>query len=159
MQDLAQAALAGGIPCVLAPKWTIPAKESILLITRVYALMAVNKVREAPLFLSLSLSLCAQIPSNKTQLTATPLGLCPESLLLQQDQYCTVADAMRAAVQSLLHDTSMKYEKSFFYWAAFAPQGFAGVRLDNALLDYIHHRLDTLHKPLTRADSQGGGES
>ena len=42
----ARAALAGGIPCLLATKWNIPAKESLILMTRVYAYMAVNKVRE-----------------------------------------------------------------------------------------------------------------
>ena len=47
MQGLARAALAGGIPCLLVPKWNIPAKESIILMMRVYAFMAMNKVGES----------------------------------------------------------------------------------------------------------------
>ena len=44
VQGFAQAALAGGIPCLVAAKWNIPAKESIILLTRMYAFMAANKV-------------------------------------------------------------------------------------------------------------------
>ena len=46
VQGFARAALAGGIPCLLETKWNIPAKESIILMTRAYAYMAVNKVRK-----------------------------------------------------------------------------------------------------------------
>ena len=45
LQGFARAALAGGIPCLLATKWSIPTKESMMLMTRVYAFMAINKVR------------------------------------------------------------------------------------------------------------------
>ena len=45
VQGFARTALAGGIPCLVATKWNIPAKESIMLMTRVYAFMAMNKVR------------------------------------------------------------------------------------------------------------------
>ena len=44
VQGFARAALAGGIPCLLASKWNVPAKESIILMTRVYAFMALDKV-------------------------------------------------------------------------------------------------------------------
>ena len=44
VQGFARAALAGGIPCLLSSKWNIPAKESIILMTRVYAFMALHKV-------------------------------------------------------------------------------------------------------------------
>ena len=47
VQGFARTALAGGIPCLLAAKWNIPAKESMMLMTRVYAYMALNKVRKA----------------------------------------------------------------------------------------------------------------
>lgn len=35
----------------------------------------------------------------------------------------------------------MKYAKSFYYWAAFIPHGFASTTLDSALLDRIHAGL------------------
>ena len=44
VHGFARAALAGGIPCLLASKWNIPAKESIILMTRFYAFMAANEV-------------------------------------------------------------------------------------------------------------------
>ena len=44
VQGFARAALAGGIPCLLASKWNVPVKESIILMTRVYAYMAMHKV-------------------------------------------------------------------------------------------------------------------
>ena len=47
VQSFARAALAGGIPCLLATKWNVPRKESIILMSRIYAHMAVNKVRES----------------------------------------------------------------------------------------------------------------
>lgn len=46
VQGFGRTALAGGIPCLLASKWNIPTVESIILMTRVYAFMAVNKVGE-----------------------------------------------------------------------------------------------------------------
>ena len=47
VQGFARTALAGGIPCLLASKWNVPAKESIILMTRVYAFMAANKVGQS----------------------------------------------------------------------------------------------------------------
>ena len=44
VQGFAQTVLADNISCLLAPKWKIPAKESIILMTRLYAFMAMNKV-------------------------------------------------------------------------------------------------------------------
>ena len=46
LQGFARTALAGGIPCLLASKWNVPTVESIILMTRVYAFMAMNKVWE-----------------------------------------------------------------------------------------------------------------
>ena len=45
VQGFARAALAGGIPCLVATKWVIPMKESIILMTLFYYFMALNKVR------------------------------------------------------------------------------------------------------------------
>ena len=45
VQGFARAALAGGIPCLLATKWSIPAKEGIILMARAYAIMVANKVQ------------------------------------------------------------------------------------------------------------------
>ena len=47
VQGFAQAALAGGVPCLLASKWNIPLEESIILMTRAYTFMAENKVRDS----------------------------------------------------------------------------------------------------------------
>ena len=47
LQGFARAVLAGGVPCLLAPKWDTPVEESIILMMRVYAFMASDKVREA----------------------------------------------------------------------------------------------------------------
>ena len=58
-----------------------------------------------------------------------------------QDKYKTVAEALQAAVVSLLKDDEMKYKRSFFYWAAFISHGFASVKLDDALLGKIHDRI------------------
>ena len=44
VQGFARAALVGGIPCLLASKWNIPIKESIILMTKFYVFMAKNKV-------------------------------------------------------------------------------------------------------------------
>ena len=46
LQGFTRAVLAGGVPCLLAPKWNIPVEESTVLMMRVYAFMAMNKVRE-----------------------------------------------------------------------------------------------------------------
>ena len=46
VQGFGRAALAGGIPCLLASKWSVPTNESVILITRIYAFMAENKVRK-----------------------------------------------------------------------------------------------------------------
>ena len=45
VQGFARAALAGGIPCLLATKWHVPVRESITLINRIYTSMATHKVR------------------------------------------------------------------------------------------------------------------
>lgn len=71
-----------------------------------------------------------------------------------QDKYLTVAEALQAAVLSVLTDEKMKYKNSFYYWAAFISHGFADVKLDDALLDQIHERLEAL-KPQS---SKGGGD-
>ena len=47
VQGFGRTALAGGIPCLLASKWNVPAKETIILMTRVYIFMALNKVWES----------------------------------------------------------------------------------------------------------------
>ena len=46
VQDFARAALAGGIPYLLASKWSVLVKESMTLMTRFYVYMPMNKVRE-----------------------------------------------------------------------------------------------------------------
>ena len=61
-----------------------------------------------------------------------------------QDKYLTVAEALQATVISLLEDEEMKYTRSFYYWAAFISHGFASVKLDDALLDQIHERLELM---------------
>ena len=68
---------------------------------------------------------------------------CPERVfsLFRQAQHQTVAGALRAAVIRLFENKAMRYKDSFYYWAAFIPHGFAGVRLDDALLDQIHSYL------------------
>ena len=48
----------------------------------------------------------------------------------------------------------MKYDRSFYYWAAFISHGFASVKLDDALLDQIHNRL----KSLSQASGHGGAD-
>ena len=60
-----------------------------------------------------------------------------------QERYKTVAEALQAAVLSLLKDKDedMNYKRSFYYWAGIASHGFAGVKLDDALLGQIHSRL------------------
>ena len=63
-----------------------------------------------------------------------------------QDKYETVAEALQAAVVSLLADEDMKYKHSFFYWAGFICHGFAGVKLGDALLDTIHNRIESMCK-------------
>lgn len=44
---------------------------------------------------------------------------------------------------SLLEDDNERYKQSFYFWAAFVPQGFASVQLNSALLDKIHSYLVT----------------
>ena len=75
-----------------------------------------------------------------------------------QDQYQTVAEALRSAVTSLLKDESMKYKRSFYYWAAFISQGFAGVLLDDALLDEIHTRLQAIQKESSGDEAAAGDD-
>ena len=65
-------------------------------------------------------------------------------IIRRQAQYKTVAKAVQAAAVSLLEDKDMKYQHSFYYWAAFISHGFASVKLDDALLNDIHTRLETL---------------
>ena len=59
----------------------------------------------------------------------------------KQDRYQTVGEALQAAVVSLLDEEGTKYRINFYYWAAFLPHGFAGVKPDDVLLDQIHDRL------------------
>ena len=73
----------------------------------------------------------------------------------KQDNYQTVAEALQAAVVSLLADKELGYEKSFYYWAAFITHGFASVQLENALLDQVHDRLETLKQ---RVDDGGNDD-
>ena len=47
LQGFGRTALAGGIPCLLASKWNVPVKESIVLMRHIYTHMAMNKVRES----------------------------------------------------------------------------------------------------------------
>ena len=47
VQGFARTALAGGIPCLLATKWDVSAKESVMLVTQIYTFMALNRVRKA----------------------------------------------------------------------------------------------------------------
>lgn len=53
---------------------------------------------------------------------------------------------MQAAVVSLLEENEMNYKISYYYWAAFIPHGFAGVKLDDALLIQMHRRLEGLYR-------------
>ena len=64
----------------------------------------------------------------------------------KQDRYRTVAEGLQAAVASLLDEAEMKYYISFYYWAAFLPHGFGSVKLDDALLDQIHDRVEALQQ-------------
>lgn len=50
----------------------------------------------------------------------------------------------------------MKYTRSFFYWAAFIAHGFASIKLDDALLDQIHDKLEAIYGQQPDDD---GGES
>ena len=72
-----------------------------------------------------------------------------------QDEYQTVAEALQAAVISLLEDEDMKtYKKSFHYWAAFITHGFASIKLDDALLDQIHERLQEYQEKSSDGNSR-----
>ena len=75
--------------------------------------------------------------------------------ITMQDKYKTVAEALQAAVVSLLAEEKMSYRRSFYYWAAFISHGFASVLLDDALLGQIHARLDKLRQDCS--DKQGDG--
>ena len=77
------------------------------------------------------------------------------ALLSKQDRYLTVAEALQAAVASLLDEANVMGHSSFYYWAAFLPHGFASVQLEDALLDQMHERLMTL---LQQESSTGCGE-
>ena len=129
VQGFARTALAGGIPCLLASKWNIPAKESMILMTRVYAFMALNKVEQ---------SARGMLKRRKVR--------CDVVCIATQDKYLTVAEALQTAVVSLLEDEEMKYNRSFFFWAAFISHGFASTKLDDALLDQIHNRVQEYQK-------------
>ena len=73
-----------------------------------------------------------------------------------QDKYLTVAEALQAAVVSVLTDEDLNYRRSYYYWAAFISHGFASVKLDDALLDHIHERLEVMQQSDT---DNGGNES
>ena len=51
LQGFGRTALAGGIPCLLASKWNVPVKESIVLMRQIYTYMAMNKVWESIMIL------------------------------------------------------------------------------------------------------------
>ena len=70
----------------------------------------------------------------------------------RQDRYLTVAEALQAAVLSLLKDEDMRYKQSFYYWAAFFCHGFASVKLDDALLREIHARLQALRQEPSQSE-------
>ena len=76
-----------------------------------------------------------------------------------QGEYQTVAEALQAAVASLLEDESMRYKTSFYYWAAFITHGFASTKLDDALLDHIHNRLETLYGPQQQQQNRPDNDS
>ena len=136
MQGFARAAQTGGIPCLIAAKWDIPARESIILLTRMYALMAMNKVR------SLNAKEKGQRGrGGKNIHTQTHQRKCCCGGLVEQGQYRTVAQAMQAAIASYLQDHNTEQRHSFYYWAGFIPHGFADVKLEDELLDEIHQRL------------------
>ena len=70
-----------------------------------------------------------------------------------QGRYLTVAKALRAAVTSLLADKEATiFRRSFYYWAAFIPHGFASVTLDDVLLNQIHDRVETYRQKLTQGE-------
>ena len=75
-----------------------------------------------------------------------------------QDKYQTVAEALQTAVTSLLEDEEMKYSRNFYYWAAFITHGFASIKLDDALLDQIHERLEVLYGQQHQLDDDDDGE-
>ena len=47
-------------------------------------------------------------------------------------------------MRSALEEEDMNFKRSFYFWAAFISHGFASVKLDDALLDQIHDKLETL---------------
>ena len=76
-----------------------------------------------------------------------------------QDKYQTVAEALQAAVVSLLGEEDMNYRRSFYYWAAFISHGFASVLLDDALLGEIHTRLDESREDCSDKQGDDGHDS
>ena len=75
-------------------------------------------------------------------------------LFCPQDEYLTIAEALQAAVRSVLEDDDLRHKKSLYYWAALLSHGFASVRLDDTLLDQIHDRLQTLYGQQPDDDGQ-----
>lgn len=65
----------------------------------------------------------------------------------------TVAEALQAAIVSLLKDKDTDYKCSFYYWAAFISHGFASIKLDDALLDKIHNQLMSLKQASGRGEA------
>ena len=110
--------------------------------TRVYAFMAVNKVEQ---------SARGMLKRRKVR--------CDVVCIATQDKYQTVAEALQTAVVSLLEDEEMKYNRSFFFWAAFISHGFASTKLDDALLDEIHNRLmESPQEPSNGSSSSSGDD-
>lgn len=73
-----------------------------------------------------------------------------------KEQYQTVAQALQAAVVSLLHDKDLHYKDSFYYWAALVPHGFASVQLDDELLERVRlsiERITCREKPTAESTS------
>lgn len=160
IHGFARAMLSGGIPCLIASKWDVPTRESIELMVRFYAHMAINRVRkrydmmrarshshlkqqQERIFRILGLSWC----HSYTLILFAIYVLFSLSLSLlfhlrasvaNQDRYQSVAEAFQAALQSLIHNPKFRYKDSFYYWGAFLPHGFADVQLDKQLLDQIH---------------------
>ncbi len=56
---------------------------------------------------------------------------------IAQGRVRSVAEAMRAAVTSLLDDHTLSFGKSYYYWAGFLPHGCAQVELDALTLSTI----------------------
>lgn len=78
---------------------------------------------------------------------------------ITQNKYLTVAEALQAAVRSVLTHKDLKYNKSFFYWAAFISHGYASVTLDDALLSEIHKKLMDLQRKSSDDEIERDGKS